>query len=103
MRDILEISFSDIEMNGVFGNEKIMEYYNANKKSVERIRKWDIFNLEKNMPRRLLQVPYDILNRFNRHKLQDKNESLVNDVKYTDYSISEMTDQCLDYFCIATK
>ena len=55
------------------------------------------------MPRRLLQVPYDILNRFNRHKLQDKNESLVNDVKYTDYSISVMTDKCLDYFCIATK
>ena len=103
MRYILETSFSDIEMNGVFGNEKIMQYYNANKKSVERIRKWDIFNLEKNMPRRLLQVPYDILNRFNRHKLQDKNESLVNDVKYTDYSISEMTDKCLDYFCIATK
>ena len=103
MRDILKTSFTNIDMKGIFGNEKIMQYYNVNKKSVEKIRKWDIFNLEKNMPRWLLQIPYDILNRFNRNKLQDKNKSLVDNVKYTDYSISEMTDQCLDYFCIATK
>ena len=103
MKDILKRSFDNIEMKGVYGNEKVMQYYNENKKSVERIRKWDIFNLEKNMPRWLLQVPYDILNRFNRHKLQDKNKNLVDEVKYTDYSILEMTDQCLDYFCISTK
>jgi ubiquinone/menaquinone biosynthesis C-methylase UbiE len=103
MKDIIQTSFANIEMNGVFGNEKIMQYYNANKKSVERVRRWDIFRLEKIMPRCLIQIPYDILNRFNRHKLQDKNASLVNNVKYTDYSISKMTDSCLDYFCIATK
>ena len=103
MIDILKTSFTKIDIKGVFGNEKIMQYYNVNKKSVEKIRKWDIFNLERNMPRWLLQIPYDILNRFNRNKLQDKNKSLVDNVKYTDYSISEMTDQCLDYFCISTK
>lgn len=103
MTDILKTAFTNIDMKGIFGNEKIMQYYNENKKSVERIKKWDILNLEKNMPRWLLQIPYDILNRFNRQTLQDKNENLVDGVKYTDYSISEMTDQCLDYFCIATK
>ena len=51
----------------------------------------------------VLQIPYDILNRFNRHKLQDNNEKLVDGVKYTDYSIKEMNDTCLDYFCLATK
>ena len=103
MTDILKTSFTNIDMKGIFGNKKIMQYYNKNKKSVEKIRKWDIFNLEKNMPRWLLKIPYDILNRFNRNKLQDKNENLVNGVQYTDYSILEMTDQCLDYFCISTK
>ena len=52
---------------------------------------------------KLLQIPYDILNRFNRHKLQDNNEKLVDGVKYTDYSIKEMNDTCLDYFCITLK
>lgn len=103
MKDILRTSFTDINMKGVYGNEKVMKYYEENKKSVENIRKWDILNLEKNLPRWLLQIPYDILNRFNRHKLQDNNEKLVDGVKYTDYSIKAMNDTCLDYFCIATK
>ena len=34
---------------------------------------------------------------------QHKNERLVDNIKYTDYSISEMKDDCLDYFCVATK
>ena len=90
-------------MQGVYGNEKVMKYYEENKRSVENIRKWDVLNLEKNLPRWLLQIPYDILNRFNRHKLQDHNEKLVDEVKYTDYSIKPMNNTCLDYFCIATK
>ena len=80
-----------------------MSYYNKNKRSVEKIRKWDIFNLEKNMPRWMIQIPYDILNRFNRHKLQDNNQQLVDGVKHTDYFISDVSNKCLDFFCIATK
>ena len=38
---------------------------------VKCLRIWDILNLEKIMPRWLIQIPYDILNRFNRHKLQN--------------------------------
>ena len=34
-------------MKGIYGNEKVMRYYEENKKSVENIRKWDILNLEK--------------------------------------------------------
>ena len=103
MKDILKTSFSNINVKGIYGNEKVMRYYEKNKKSVEKIRKWDVLNLEKNLPRWLLQIPYDILNRFNRHKLQDNNEKLVDGVKYTDYSIKQVNDSCLDYFCIATK
>ena len=103
MKEILKTSFSDIDIQGIIGNKKVMDYYNVNKKSVEKIRKWDIFNLEENLPRWILQIPYDILNRFNRHKLQDHNEDLVDGVKHTDYSIENVSDKCLDFFCIATK
>ena len=37
----------------------------------------------------VVTIPYDILNRLNRHKLQDKNEKLVEEVKYTDYFIKD--------------
>jgi len=103
MNEILKTSFTNIQVKGLFGNEKVMDYYEVNKKSVEKVRKWDIFNLEKNMPRWMIQIPYDILNRFNRHKLQDNNQQLVDGVKHTDYFISDVSDKCLDFFCIATK
>ena len=37
-------------------------------------------------------------------RLNENNEVVrVGGVKYTDYSIKEMNDNCLDYFCVATK
>jgi ubiquinone/menaquinone biosynthesis C-methylase UbiE len=103
MSNIMQSIFSNFEMKGIFGNEKVMEYYQKNKESVERITKWDIFNMQYWLPRWMLQIPYDILNRFNRHSLQDNNESIVNTVEYTDYSIEPSSDKCLDHFVIATK
>ena len=35
--------------------------------------------------------------------LQNNNKEIVNTVVYTDYSISESNNECLDHFCIATK
>ena len=90
-------------MKGIFGNDKVMDYYQKNKESVERITKWDILNMQYWLPSWMLQIPYDILNRFNRHSLQDNNEGLVNTVEYTDYSIDKSSDKCLDHFIIATK
>ena len=49
-----------------------------------------------------LKIPYDILNRFNRHYLQDNNSDLVKNIKHSDYSIKKSNDQCLDHFVIAT-
>ena len=43
MQDVLKTSFTNIDMKGVFGNEKIMQYYDINKKSVARIRKVGYF------------------------------------------------------------
>jgi 2-polyprenyl-3-methyl-5-hydroxy-6-metoxy-1,4-benzoquinol methylase len=103
MRNIVQLFFSEIELRGVFGNEKVMDYYHKNKESVSRITKWDIFNMQYWLPRWILQVPYDILNRFNRHNLQDDNEDLVSSIEYTDYSISKSSKTCLDHFVIATK
>ena len=103
MNDIVTSFFSNVELKGVFGNEKVMDYYQRNKEAVERITKWDILNMQHWLPRWMLQIPYDILNRFNRHNLQDNNEALVKSIEYTDYTIKKSNDLCLDHFVIATK
>ena len=103
MEEVLKSSFDNYELKGIFGNDKVMEYYNKNKESVRKITRFDIFNFQYWLPRWLLQIPYDILNRFNRHSLQDNNEGIVNSLVYTDYSIATSNAECLDHFCIATK
>jgi len=103
MNNVVKSVFENFELKGVFGNKKVMDYYQKNKNSVRRITRWDIFNMQYWMPRWLLQIPYDILNRFNRHSLQDNNEGIVNTIEYTDYSIDPSNDSCLDHFVIVTK
>ena len=103
MEDVLKILFDTYELKGVFGNDKVMDYYNKNKESVRKITRFDILNFQYWLPRWLLQIPYDLLNRFNRHSLQDANEGIVNSLVYTDYKICTSNSDCLDHFCIATK
>ena len=103
MRGILEKNFDNVELKGVFGNEKVMTYYKKNKESVRKITRFDILNMQYWLPRWILEIPYDILNRINRQSLQDDNKLIVESVLHTDYSISESNDSCLDHFCIVTK
>ncbi len=100
---LLGQSFSKVDAKGVFGNEKIMDYYNKNKASVRKITRFDIFDLQHKLPRQILQIPYDILNRMNRKKLLNQNNNLVSDIHYEDYSISEAKEGCFDLFYVATK
>jgi len=95
--------FNKIQLKGVFGNEKVMKYYYQNKESVGKITRFDIFNLQYNLPRWCLRIPYDLLNRLNRNKLMKQNSDLVNDVKTEDFFISDADDSCFDFFCIAQK
>ena len=76
-------------MRGVFGNEKVMRYYEKNKESVLKITKWDIFNMQYWLPRWILQIPYDILNRFNRQILKNSNEAMVSKINISDYIIKK--------------
>lgn len=95
--------FDHVEMKGVGGNEKVMEYYEKNKKSVEKITRFDIFNLQHNLPAPLLRIPYDLLNRLNRNKLKSGNDELVNEIHHTDYILMEDGNEALDLFLIVTK
>jgi SAM-dependent methyltransferase len=100
---LLQTHFSSVTMNGVYGNDKVMAYYEQNKQSVARFTRYDIFNLQYKLPRVLLQIPYDLLNRVNRRLLLKGNQQLVSDVAHTDYHISPADATCFDLLAIATK
>lgn len=95
--------FSEVEMKGINGNEKVMEYYAMNKASVEKITRWDFLNLQYRLPASLLRIPYEILNRINRNKLNDDNDSLVTQIHHEDYLVDDDADKSLDLFAILTK
>lgn len=95
--------FDKVEMKGVGGNEKVMEYYEKNKKSVQKITRFDILKLQYRLPASLLRIPYDILNRMNRNKLKKVNDDLVNQIHHSDYLFTDNADEALDLFLIVEK
>ena len=105
LSNLLSCYFSTVEAYGVVGNDKVMEYYLKNRASVRKITRFDIFDLQHRLPRKLLQIPYDILNRINRRSLHKKNTELTESIAMEDYSIVpyEPGLQCFDLFFVVTK
>ena len=96
-------SFGKVEVKGVFGSPVVMEYHERNKASVQKITRFDILKLQYRLPRQLLQIPYDIMNRLNRRRLLEGNTDSVNKVTLSDFFLKDTTDDCFDLFVIATK
>ncbi|WP_041258496.1 class I SAM-dependent methyltransferase [Fibrella aestuarina] len=94
--------FPTVVTDGVHGNEKVMTYYAQNKASVAKFTRWDFLNLQHRLPRRLLQVPYDLMNRMNRNRLL-KQDGLAAEINVNDYMVSHDPAGSLDFFYIATK
>jgi 2-polyprenyl-3-methyl-5-hydroxy-6-metoxy-1,4-benzoquinol methylase len=103
LKGIAENIFQGVEMKGITGNEKVMNYYEQNRQSVKRITQFDIFNLQYRLPASLLKVPYEILNRWNRNKLQSGDNRLVMDIKHEDYIVVDDATNALDLLLIVRK
>lgn len=95
--------FNHIQMKGITGNQKVMLYYEENKKSVKRFTRWDFLDLQHRMPAPLLRIPYEILNRWNRNKLQASGNALVKSIRHDDYVVTDDASNALDLFLIAGK
>jgi 2-polyprenyl-3-methyl-5-hydroxy-6-metoxy-1,4-benzoquinol methylase len=95
--------FTTVEMKGITGNEKVMTYYEENKKSVERFTRWDFLKLQYRLPASVLRIPYEILNRWNRNKLQATDNQLVKNIRHEDYVVVNNASEALDLLMIARK
>lgn len=103
LTDLAKQVFPQVEMLGVSGNEKVMSYYEDNRRSVNKMMKWDVLNLQYRLPAFMLKAPYEILNRMNRNKLKEGNDGLVSEIHHSDYLLSKDADTSLDLFCIMKK
>ena len=101
--DKLFSAFTDVRRLGVAGNERVWEYYEKNRASVHRIMRFDVLRMQWWLPRWLLQLPYDVMNRLNRRRLHRANRTLTETIQMEDYSITEVNDKCFDLFYVATK
>ena len=95
--------FKDVEVMGISGNEKVKAYYEENRRSVERLTRWDIFNLQHRLPAAMLRLPYEIMNRVNRKLIRKKNTDLVSDIRHDDYLLISDHQSALDLFMILKK
>ena len=95
--------FSEVKLKGITGNDKVMSYYEQNKKSVQKFTRWDILNLQYRLPAPLLRIPYEILNRWNRNKLQGSDNKLVSDIRHEDYIVVDDASHALDLLLIVKK
>ena len=103
LTDLSKKYFRKVDMNGIAGNEKVLEYYDRNRKSVKKIMRFDVLDLQRRLPARLLRLPYDILNRMNRNKLREVDKELVETVSHEDFSLVGQDEQNFDLFCVVTK
>ncbi|WKK86501.2 class I SAM-dependent methyltransferase [Marivirga arenosa] len=103
LEKICKSIFSKVEANGIAGNDKVMEYHEKNRESVRKITKFDIFNLQYRLPAPLLRIPYEFLNRVNRNKLDQADNSLVKSISVADYYVNENAEESLDLFYTLEK
>lgn len=103
LKSICELYFSQVSMMGIGGNQKVMEYYEKNKISVQKITRFDILNLQYRLPASVLRIPYDLMNRLNRSKLKRDADDLVASITDQDYLLREELQDNLDLFVILKK
>lgn len=103
LKSLAQRIFSDVQMKGITGNDKVMSYYEENRKSVQRLMRWDVLDLQNKLPSSLLKIPYEILNRWNRNKLQDTDNNLVKGITHEDYLEVDDATNALDLLLICRK
>src|SRR5690606_12403366 len=103
LKSLCEGIFDRVEAMGIGGNEKIWAYHEANRKSVNKITRFDFLNLQYRLPAFLLRLPYEILNRINRNKLHKQQGSSVEQISHEDYILLDHPDKGRDLFFVLGK
>ncbi len=100
-KELTELSnsiFDKVISKGISGNQKVMRYHEDNRRSVEKIMRFDVLKLQHRLPGFLLKLPYEILNRMNRNTLKKGDNELVDSITFKDYVVTDNPEESLDLF-----
>ena len=98
LEDLCKGIFDKVITKGITGNSKVMKYHEENRRSVKRIMRYDILDLQHRLPSFLLKLPYEILNRMNRNTLEQRDNELVASISCEDYLVTNNPEESLDLF-----
>ncbi len=100
-KELISLSFETFDLKGIYGDPLVMQYYNEHKASVHKLMKYDILNLQYRLPRWMLQIPFDILDKMNRNKSHKANPGLLDKISSANFNLEEVSDTCLDFYLMA--
>ncbi len=100
---LMESRFARVEAMGVFGDERVAEYYERNRQGVARIARFDPLGLRDRLPRWMLRAPYDVANRLNRRRLLAENDTLTRSITPDNYRLGPAGEGAFDLFYIGTR
>ncbi|KEO74782.1 class I SAM-dependent methyltransferase [Anditalea andensis] len=103
LTELCQRVFDHVETKGIGGNDKVWTYHEANRASVRRITKFDIFGLQYKLPASLLKRPYEFLNRRNRNQLHKQQGDAVATLSHKDYKIVDNPEVALDLYYVLHK
>lgn len=103
MQVLIAKHFHRASVEGIYGNDIVMQYYEANKKNVQRILRYDVFNLQHRLPAIFLRGVYSLMNNYNRLMIARKAPDITSGILYTDFQLEALDTDCLDYFVTARK
>lgn len=98
LADLSSGIFDKVITKGITGNSKVMMYHEDNRRSVAKIMRYDVLNLQHRLPAFLLKLPYEILNRMNRDTLKKGSNDLVESITFEDYLVTDNPEESLDLF-----
>ncbi|KAA6440363.1 class I SAM-dependent methyltransferase [Dyadobacter flavalbus] len=103
MKELVASNFKIYDIKGVYGNSLVMQYFESNKINIRKFSRLDIFNLQYRLPAVLWKIPYDIANNINRFLLYQQNAIICDCIKWNDYYLDHVGNECLDFFVVAEK
>jgi len=98
MAELAAAHFDLPDMRGIYGNQLVMDYYETNRKSIEKFLRYDLLNLQHHLPAFLLCGIYSLLNNCNRLLIAKQVPDITSSIHYTDFFLDAHAGNCLDFF-----
>ncbi len=99
LRNLLEEIFVHVEMRGVRGSERVMQFERARGEQANRILRLDPLGLRRFLPRAVIEWAYAKLARLVRRRIASGGKSMLQ-ISPEDFQISDFAEESLDLLAI---